>query len=84
MLEEDFINYIQSHYNIKLSLESLHLPPAAFGLDSLDAVEMVLWAEEKYDIKIGPENKLETKPMLEFLGVVYSEISKKQKKGKSK
>ena len=51
MLEEEFIKYVHKTYRIYLFIQNLSLRPIDIGMDSLDAVEMLLWAEEKYGIK---------------------------------
>ena len=79
MLEEEFIKYVHKTYRINLSIENLNLRPVDIGMDSLDAVEMLLWAEEKYGIKTENSDYSETRPMLEFLELVYSRIPKNKK-----
>jgi len=79
MLEEEFIKYVHKTYRIDLSIENLNLRPVDIGMDSLDAVEMLLWAEEKYGIKTENSDYSETRPMLEFLELVYSRIPKNKK-----
>ena len=79
MLEEEFIKYIHKTYRIDLSIQNLSLRPIDIGMDSLDAVEMLLWAEEKYGIKTENSDYSETRPMLEFLELVYSRIPKSKK-----
>lgn len=79
MLEEEFIKYVHKTYRIDLSIENLNLRPVDIGMDSLDAVEMLLWAEEKYGIKTENSDYSETRPMLEFLELVYSRIPKSKK-----
>jgi acyl carrier protein len=44
------------------------------GLDSLDAVEMLVWAEEQYDIHTAPSDYLETQPIQQFIDVIYEKI----------
>ena len=79
MLEEEFIKYVHKTYRIDLSIQNLNLRPIDIGMDSLDAVEMLLWAEEKYGIKTENSDYSETRPMLEFLELVYSRIPKNKK-----
>lgn len=79
MLEEDFIKYIKKEYNKNLTIEQLQLTPAGLGLDSLDAVEMLLWAEEKYGIKVSNTDYTETESFLDFLSLVYKKIPKSRK-----
>ena len=79
MLEEEFIKYVHKTYRINLSIQSLNLRPVDIGMDSLDTVEMLLWAEEKYGIKTENSDYSETRPMLEFLELVYSRIPKNKK-----
>lgn len=79
MLEEEFIKYVHKTYRIDLSIQNLSLRPIDIGMDSLDAVEMLLWAEEKYGIKTENSDYSETRPMLEFLELVYSRIPKSKK-----
>ena len=79
MLEEEFIKYVHKTYRINLSIENLNLRPVDIGMDSLDAVEMLLWAEEKFGIKTENSDYSETRPMLEFLELVYSRIPKNKK-----
>lgn len=79
MLEEEFIKYVHKTYRINLSIENLNLRPIDIGMDSLDAVEMLLWAEEKYGIKTENSDYSETRPMLEFLELVYNRIPKSKK-----
>ena len=79
MLEEEFIKYVHKTYRIDLSLQNLSLRPIDIGMDSLDAVEMLLWAEEKYGIKTENSDYSETRPMLEFLELVYNRIPKSKK-----
>lgn len=79
MLEEEFIKYVHKTYRIDLSIQNLSLRPIDIGMDSLDAVEMLLWAEEKYGIKTENSDYSETRPMLEFLELVYSRIPKNKK-----
>lgn len=79
MLEEEFIKYVHKTYRINLSIENLNLRPVDIGMDSLDAVEMLLWAEEKYGIKTENSDYSETRPMLEFLELVYNRIPKSKK-----
>lgn len=79
MLEEEFIKYVHKTYRIDLSIQNLNLRPIDIGMDSLDAVEMLLWAEEKFGIKTENSDYSETRPMLEFLELVYSRIPKNKK-----
>jgi acyl carrier protein len=79
MLEEEFIKYVHKTYRIDLSIQNLNLRPIDIGMDSLDAVEMLLWAEEKFGIKTENSDYSETRPMLEFLELVYSRIPKSKK-----
>ncbi len=79
MLEEEFIKYVHKTYRIDLSIQNLSLRPIDIGMDSLDAVEMLLWAEEKFGIKTENSDYSETRPMLEFLELVYSRIPKSKK-----
>lgn len=79
MLEEEFIKYVHKTYRIDLSIQNLSLRPIDIGMDSLDAVEMLLWAEEKFGIKTENSDYSETRPMLEFLNLVYSRIPKSKK-----
>lgn len=79
MLEEEFIKYVHKTYRIDLSIQNLNLRPVDIGMDSLDAVEMLLWAEEKFGIKTENSDYSETRPMLEFLDMVYSRIPKNKK-----
>jgi len=79
MLEENFIKHFQKTYERTLTIDQLQLSPAYFGLDSLDAAEMLLWAEEEYGIKTTPEDYSDTRPMLEFLELVYNRIPKNKK-----
>lgn len=79
MLEEEFIKYVHKTYRIDLSIQNLSLRPIDIGMDSLDAVEMLLWAEEKFGIKTENSDYSETRPMLEFLELVYSRIPKNKK-----
>ena len=79
MLEEEFIKYVHKTYRIDLSIQNLSLRPIDIGMDSLDAVEMLLWAEEKFGIKTENSDYSETIPMLEFLELVYSRIPKNKK-----
>lgn len=79
MLEEEFIKYVHKTYRIDLSIQNLNLRPVDIGMDSLDAVEMLLWAEEKYGIKTENSDYSETRPMLEFLELVYNRIPKSKK-----
>ena len=79
MLEEEFIKYVHKTYRIDLSIQNLSLRPIDIGMDSLDAVEMLLWAEEKFGIKTENSDYSETRPMLEFLELVYSLIPKSKK-----
>ena len=79
MLEESFIEYFKKAYERNITIEQLQLTPSYFGLDSLDAVEMLLWAEEKYGIKTVPEDYSENQTFLEFLDFVYKKIPKSKK-----
>ena len=79
MLEEDFIKYIKKEYNKNITIDQLQLTPAGLGLDSLDAVEMLLWAEEKYGIKVNNTDYTETESFLDFLTLVYKRIPKSKK-----
>lgn len=79
ILEEDFIKYIHKTYKINLTVENLSLRPIDLCMDSLDAVEMLLWAEEKYGIQTETSDYSEIKPMLDFLSLVYDRIPKDKK-----
>jgi len=79
MLEEDFIKYIKKEYGKNITIDQLQLTPAGLGLDSLDAVEMLLWAEEKYGIKVDNTDYTETESFLDFLELVYKRIPKSRK-----
>ena len=79
MLEESFIAFFKKEYERNITIDQLQLTPAYFGLDSLDAVEMLLWAEEKYGIKTTPEDYSENQTFLEFLDLVYKRIPKSKK-----
>ena len=78
-LEEEFIKFFEKEYERPISIPQLELTPAHFGLDSLDAVEMLLWAEEKYGIKTIPEDYSETQTFLDFLQLVYKRIPNNKK-----
>lgn len=79
MLEEDFIKYVKKEYGKNITIDQLQLTPAGLGLDSLDAVEMLLWAEEKYGIKVDNTDYTETESFLDFLELVYKRIPKSRK-----
>ena len=79
MLEESFIDFFKKEYERTITIEQLQLTPTYFGLDSLDAVAMLLWAEEKYGIKTTPEDYSEHQTFLEFLDLVYKKIPKSRK-----
>ena len=79
MLEESFMAYFKKEYERPITREQLQLTPAYFGLDSLDAVEMLLWAEEKFGIKTTPEDYSENQTFLDFLDFVYRKIPKSKK-----
>ncbi len=79
MLEEKFIAFFKKEFERNITIEQLELTPTCFGLDSLDAVEMLLWAEEKFGIKTTPEDYSENQTFLEFLDLVYKRIPKSKK-----
>lgn len=74
IIEEDFIRYYKKTYKKHITTDFFKLSPREMGLDSLDAVEMLVWAEEQYNIHTALSDYLETQPIQQFIDVIYEKI----------
>lgn len=74
IIEEDFIKYYYKTYNQHITKDFFIRTPRELGLDSLDAVEMLLWAEEKYGIKTENSDYSDRQALQSFIDAVYNKI----------
>lgn len=77
-LESDFCKFLIEKFNAKVDEDSLDITFNDLRLDSLDLVDVMLWAEEKYDINLNFREtdigKLNT--AREFVDLVYDVLNK--------
>ena len=74
IIEEDFIKHYYKTYQKHITKDYFIRTPRELGLDSLDAVEMLLWAEEKYGIKTENSDYTDRQPLQSFIDTVYNKI----------
>ena len=74
IIEEDFIKYYYKTYQKHITKDYFIRTPRELGLDSLDAVEMLLWAEEKYGIKTENSDYTDRQSLQSFIDTVYNKI----------
>lgn len=74
IIEEDFIKYYYKTYHKHITRDFFIRTPRELGLDSLDAVEMLLWAEEKYQIKTNNTDYSDRQTLQDFIDTVYNKI----------
>jgi len=79
MIEEDFIQYYYKTYKTHITKDFFIRTPREMGLDSLDAVEMLLWAEEKYGIETENSDYSDQQPLQSFIDTVYNKIPKSRR-----
>jgi len=79
IIEEDLIKHYKKTYSKDITKDFLSLTPRELGLDSLDAVELLLWAEEKYGIKTENSDFLDTQPLQILVDVIYEKIQNSKK-----
>lgn len=74
IIEEDFIKYYYKTYNQHITKDFFIRTPRELGLDSLDAIEMLLWAEEKYGIETENSDYSDRQTLQSFIDTVYNKI----------
>jgi acyl carrier protein len=79
IIEEDLIKYYYKTYQKHITKDFFIRTPRELGLDSLDAVEMLLWAEEKYGIETENSDYSDRQTLQSFIDTVYNKIPKSRR-----
>lgn len=78
MIERALLAYLKSEYGIELSPTQLYKTPEDLGLDSLDAADLILWAEDAFKVKIQPQEFTEIVELRDLVDLINVKTDENQ------
>lgn len=76
ILEEDLIKFFETELKQNISKDHMDATPNEIGIDSLDYAQLVCWVEEKYNIKLAPEEYTPNTKLQKLVAIIYNKFNK--------